>query len=101
MPTTDAIQWICIGASLLGSATLLALKILDRKNSKRRVDVPASENPGIQLIPGKEQECIDRGKQLTKLESDLGNLSGNFKGLEKKNREDHLEIFRLLRNRKK
>lgn len=100
MGAEEIIQWIAIGASLMGSATLLALKILDRRNSKKEAGTPVPGNPGSQLVPGKEQECIDRGKQLTKLESDLGNLGENFKCFEKKNREDHQEIFRLLRNRK-
>ena len=101
MGAEEIIQWVAIGMSLMGSSIIIALKILgNKRNSKKEADVPESDNPGPQLIPGKEQECIERGKQLTKLETEMGNLDENFKGFEKKNREDHLEIFRLLRNRK-
>ena len=96
MGAEEIVQWIAIGASLMGSATLLALKILDRRNSKKKADAPEPDNPGVQLVPGKEEECTKHGNRLTELETEMKNLDEDFKKLEKNNREDHNKIFDKL-----
>jgi|GEM_PF-5176656 len=101
MGAEEIIQWVAIGMSLMGSSIIIALKILgNKRNNKRMVaDAPEPDNPGVQLIPGKEEKCIEHGKALTELETEMKNLDEDFKKLEKNNREDHNKIFDKL-NRK-
>jgi len=52
--------------------------------------------------PGKAKECIDRGKVIARIETNLENLKEenekDHERIEKNNRDDHKRIFDILDN---